>query len=94
MHEPVRPLRWTGSAIRVIDHAALPGRLVRTSLERVADEILAWGGVHVAPDGSRAYNPAFGVMPARLISTLVTDQGVLEIRLGCVPANRAEPVLA
>ena len=75
MYEPVRPPRWTGSAIRVIDHAVLPGRLVRMSLEGVDDEILAWGGVHVATDGWRAYNPAFGVMPARLISTLVTDQG-------------------
>ena len=35
MTEPLRPIEWTGSSIRVIDQTALPGRLVYLSLERV-----------------------------------------------------------
>ncbi len=50
-------------------------------------EVLSWGGVRVAPEQSRAYNPAFDVTPARLISALVTEEAVLEIRAGEVPRD-------
>ena len=35
MREPLRPIEWTGNAVRVIDQTELPGRLVRMSLESV-----------------------------------------------------------
>jgi methylthioribose-1-phosphate isomerase len=44
--------------------------------ERAEEEILAVGGVRTAPERSRAYNPAFDVTPARLVSALVTEAGV------------------
>jgi len=32
--------------------------------------------VQVAPDGTRAANPAFDVTPARLVTGLITEAGV------------------
>lgn len=52
------------------------------------DEVLTFGGIRVAPLESRAHNPAFDVTPARLISALVTEEGVLEVRAGEVPGAR------
>jgi methylthioribose-1-phosphate isomerase len=56
-------------------------------------EVLGWGGVRVAPEGSRAYNPAFDVTPARLVTAMVTERGVLEVSTGRTPGGRpaAEP---
>jgi methylthioribose-1-phosphate isomerase len=45
--------------------------------ERSADELRKLGGVMVAPAGAEAWNPAFDVTPAGLISGFVTDAGVL-----------------
>jgi methylthioribose-1-phosphate isomerase len=36
------------------------------------------GSVHILPEGSRAANYAFDVTPARLITSLITDQGVFD----------------
>ena len=52
------------------------------------DEVLTFAGVRVAPLESRAHNPAFDVTPARLISALVTEEGVMEVRAGEVPGAR------
>ncbi|WP_406289082.1 S-methyl-5-thioribose-1-phosphate isomerase [Embleya sp. NBC_00896] len=46
--------------------------------ERPESEVLEWGGVRVAPAGSRAFNPAFDVTPVRLISAIVNETGVRE----------------
>ncbi|SEG80537.1 methylthioribose-1-phosphate isomerase [Thermomonospora echinospora] len=48
-------------------------------------EVLAWEGARTAPAGSEGFNPAFDVTPARLISALVTETGVLEPARGRVP---------
>jgi len=36
------------------------------------------GGVRIAPQGARAWNPAFDVTPAELIDAIVTEKGVVE----------------
>jgi methylthioribose-1-phosphate isomerase len=36
------------------------------------------GGQVVAPAGSAAYNPAFDVTPASLVSALVTEHGITQ----------------
>ncbi|HLU59886.1 MAG TPA: S-methyl-5-thioribose-1-phosphate isomerase [Pseudonocardia sp.] len=46
--------------------------------ERAPDEVVAIGGVPIAPAGSRVFNPAFDVTPARLIDAIVTERGVAE----------------
>lgn len=52
------------------------------------DEVLNWGSVRTAPAASRAHNPAFDVTPARLISAIVTEDGVLEPGQGETPGAR------
>jgi methylthioribose-1-phosphate isomerase len=44
--------------------------------ERDPGEVLAFGGVRVAPDGATARHPAFDVTPARFVSAIVTEHGV------------------
>jgi methylthioribose-1-phosphate isomerase len=46
-------------------------------------EVLGFAGLMVAPAGSGAYNPAFDVTPARLVTALVTEHGVT------LPARRS-----
>ena len=51
-------------------------------------------GVAIAPPGTAAFNPAFDVTPAELITGIVTDEGVLRAPFegsiaGAVEANHA-----
>jgi methylthioribose-1-phosphate isomerase len=48
---------------------------------RVAEEVTSFAGVVVSPPGSGAYNPAFDVTPAALVTALVTERGIAQ------PAN-------
>ncbi len=52
------------------------------------DEVLNWGGVRTAPMGSRAWNPAFDITPARYVTALVTEHGVMEVNHGETPGSR------
>ena len=45
--------------------------------ERRDDEVTAFRGVPAAPKGIKVYNPAFDVTPARLITAIVTEKGIL-----------------
>ena len=44
--------------------------------ERDEDEVLAPRGVRFAPEGASAWNPAFDVTPAELITGIITETGV------------------
>ncbi len=44
--------------------------------ERNEDEVLAPLGVRFAPEGAAAWNPAFDVTPAELITGIITEHGV------------------
>jgi methylthioribose-1-phosphate isomerase len=44
---------------------------------RSASEVLEVNGMPVAPEGTEAYNPAFDVTPANLVSAIVTEVGVV-----------------
>ena len=46
--------------------------------ERGAAEVLAPLGVAAAPSGAKAFNPAFDVTPAGLITAIVTERGVIQ----------------
>jgi S-methyl-5-thioribose-1-phosphate isomerase len=50
--------------------------------DRGDDEVLAWGGVSVAPAGARAVNPAFDVTPADLVTAVVTERRVVRPAAG------------
>lgn len=45
--------------------------------ERSAAEVTSMNGVSIAPDGIHVRHPAFDVTPARLVSAIITDRGVL-----------------
>ncbi|HET8799029.1 MAG TPA: S-methyl-5-thioribose-1-phosphate isomerase [Thermoanaerobaculia bacterium] len=45
--------------------------------ERSAEEVVEIGGIRVAPEGIQVRHPAFDVTPARLITAIITDRGVL-----------------
>jgi methylthioribose-1-phosphate isomerase len=45
--------------------------------ERSASEVTSMNGVSIAPEGISVRHPAFDVTPARLISAIITDRGVL-----------------
>lgn len=46
--------------------------------QRLADEVTSWRGVSTAPKGVTAWNPAFDVTPAELVTAIITDQGVMK----------------
>ncbi len=46
--------------------------------ERPVDEVTHFAGVRTAPDGVGAFNPAFDVTPAGLISGIITEFGIIE----------------
>jgi methylthioribose-1-phosphate isomerase len=54
--------------------------------ERDPQEVLDWGGSRVAAPGSQAYNPAFDVTPADLITAIVTERRIIRPSLGERPA--------
>jgi methylthioribose-1-phosphate isomerase/methylthioribulose-1-phosphate dehydratase len=51
--------------------------------ERAAAEVLGVAGRQVAPQGVAAYNPAFDITPADLVTAVVTERRTL--RPGAVP---------
>ena len=60
--------------------------------ERDSNEVANLGGTRIMPEGVAAYNFAFDVTPARLISAIITEKGVLHppyaasiARLGILP---------
>ncbi len=54
------------------DGAAIPVE------QRPSDEVVSLAGRRVAPAGTTAYNPAFDVTPAVLVTALVTERGVIQ----------------
>ena len=45
--------------------------------ERGKEEVLRFGNIPTAPAKSKAYNPAFDVTDAKLISAFVTEAGII-----------------
>ncbi len=46
--------------------------------ERASDEVLGARGLRWAPADARVFNPAFDVTPAALVTSLVTERGVVD----------------
>jgi len=44
--------------------------------ERDGEEVTALGGVSIAPRGAPAWNPAFDVTPAQLVTGIITERGI------------------
>ncbi|MCU0722634.1 MAG: S-methyl-5-thioribose-1-phosphate isomerase [Planctomycetes bacterium] len=58
--------------LSIPDGAAIPIE------ERSPEEVLGFQGVRTAPAGTRAFNPAFDVTPARWITGIITEHGIIE----------------
>ena len=70
-----------------IDLSTKSGDSIEIEL-RDDSEILEFNGKRVAPLESRGYNPAFDVTPAKYISAIVTELGVIEVSKGETPEKR------
>ena len=46
--------------------------------ERDEDEVRFIGGIRIAPRGARAANPGFDVTPARFITGIITEKGIVK----------------
>jgi methylthioribose-1-phosphate isomerase len=68
-----------------VDPATPDGEAIAIE-DRDEDEVLAWGGVRVAPAGAAAVNPAFDVTPADLVTAIVTEARVVRPAAGERPA--------
>jgi methylthioribose-1-phosphate isomerase len=63
--------------VSTIDFAAGDGTAIAVE-HRPAHEVTAFAGNAVAPPGSAAYNPAFDVTDAGLVTALVTERGIVQ----------------
>ena len=55
---------------------ATPSGADITIEERDPEEVLRVGSARTAPEGAKAYNPAFDVTPARLVTAIITEAGI------------------
>lgn len=53
--------------------------------ERPEEEVRRLGGTLIAPEEAEVFNPAFDVTPARLVSGLITERGVVRLSEGELP---------
>ena len=67
---------YVAAPISTIDIASPDGSSIPIE-ERSAQEVVEIHGTMVAPDGVHVRHPAFDVTPARLITAIITDRGVL-----------------
>jgi len=45
--------------------------------ERQSQEVTHFGNTPIAPPGTKVYNPAFDVTPAKFISAIITEKGII-----------------
>ena len=67
---------YVAAPVSTIDRLHSDGSLIPIE-ERSADEVTTIGGMRIAPAGITVRHPAFDVTPARLITAIITDRGVL-----------------
>ncbi|HEY7936791.1 MAG TPA: S-methyl-5-thioribose-1-phosphate isomerase [Candidatus Limnocylindrales bacterium] len=64
-----------------VDMATSEGSMIPIEM-RSEDEVFSFAGVRTAPRFGKAWNPAFDVTPASLISAIVTEEGALRAPFG------------
>lgn len=64
-----------------VDLDTADGQAVPIEL-RAEEEVLGFGGVRTAPPDARAYNPAFDVTPADLVTAVVTERRIVRPAAG------------
>jgi methylthioribose-1-phosphate isomerase len=72
---------YVAAPTSTIDLSLKTGRGIRIE-QRRGDEVTHIGGVPIAPGGVDVANPAFDVTPARYISAIITERGIIRRPLG------------
>ncbi len=67
---------YVAAPISTVDIATPNGAAIPIE-ERSASEVVEIAGERIAPDGVAVRHPAFDVTPAKLITAIITDRGVL-----------------
>src|ERR1051325_11401849 len=67
---------YIAAPVSTIDPSCPNGKAIPIE-ERSAQEVIEVFGARVAPEGIQVRHPAFDVTPARLITAIITDRGVL-----------------
>jgi methylthioribose-1-phosphate isomerase len=67
---------YVAAPVTTFDLAIQSGREIPIE-ERAPEELTHGLGCETAPSGAAAYNPAFDVTPAELITAIITDRGVI-----------------
>jgi len=62
--------------VSTFDRCAADGGCIEIE-ERGREELAVAGGRKILPDGVNVYNPAFDVTPARLITSIICEKGVI-----------------
>lgn len=81
---------WVAAPWSTIDPATPDGAAIHVE-ERDAAEVMGYRDVRWAPAGAEAWNPAFDVTPAALITGIVTDAGLLHPPFGAAIARGGHP---
>jgi methylthioribose-1-phosphate isomerase len=64
-----------------IDRRTRTGKQI-TIEQRSPDEVLAFHGARIAPEGCPALNPAFDVTPHRYVTAIITEEGIMRKPFG------------
>jgi len=67
---------YVAAPLSTIDLATPEGDAIVVE-HRDPSEVTTFGGARIAPNGFPALNPAFDVTPARLVSALATEEGIV-----------------
>ncbi len=67
---------YVAAPLSTVDPAFPTGRAIPIE-ERDGREVTHFLGTRIAPDGIPVYNPAFDVTPAKYVTAIVTEKGVL-----------------
>lgn len=68
---------YVAAPLSTIDASLKTGSAIPIE-ERSGTEVTHFRKVQTAPDGTKVYNPAFDVTPAKYISAIITEQGILK----------------
>jgi methylthioribose-1-phosphate isomerase len=82
---------YVAAPFNTIDTATASGDLIPIE-QRAAREVTHVNGIQVTPDGVGIENPAFDVTPAKYITAIITERGVLRAPFSESIAAMAEPV--
>ena len=67
---------YIAAPLSTIDVSLKTGEVIPIE-ERKSEEVTNFKGVRSAPQGTKVYNPAFDITPAKYITAIITEKGIL-----------------